>query len=146
MTNPTTLTGQEPCRRNKNGLFQKMAYDVSTGCWNWIGTKVAKGYGKTSWQGKSIYVHRLAAMLWMRFDPRSPLFVLHKCDNPACFNPKHLFVGTHLENMKDQREKGRHLHKFCKNGHAFDSGNVIKECGSVRRCKICRTLWRIQNG
>jgi hypothetical protein len=52
-------------------------------------------------------VHRLAAFIWLEFDLASDLMVLHRCDNRRCFNPEHLFTGTHQDNMDDMWSKGR---------------------------------------
>ena len=52
-------------------------------------------------------VHRLSAWLWSGFDLGSGLNVLHRCDNPPCFNPEHLFVGTQSQNMNEMLAKGR---------------------------------------
>lgn len=48
----------------------------------------------------------MAAWIWLGFDLRSDLMVLHHCDNRLCFRPKHLFVGTAVDNMQDRRAKG----------------------------------------
>jgi HNH endonuclease len=87
--------------------------DESTGpdrCWQWLGA-TRNGYGKIICQAdhKRTYVtaHRLA---WELFNGPIPpgLDVLHRCDNPACCNPAHLFLGTHSDNMRDREAKGRH--------------------------------------
>lgn len=75
-------------------------------CWEWRGKKKAEGYGVVTNRGAEIYAHRMS---WERFNGAIPdgLCVLHKCDNPKCWNPKHLFLGTHLDNIKDKVAKGR---------------------------------------
>ncbi len=64
-------------------------------------------YGRKRVNGKIVYMHRLA---WEDANGTIPdgLCVLHKCDNPACINVDHLFLGTHKENMEDRDRKGRH--------------------------------------
>ena len=60
---------------------------------------------------KTIGAHRLAAHLFLNLPLNSDtLVVCHKCDMPRCFNPKHLFVGTHTDNMRDKIRKGRAGH------------------------------------
>jgi len=81
-------------------------YDPKTGCWNWTASK-QKGYGVMRYLGRAEMVHRISAHCFLRFDLRSPLKVLHKCDNKACFNPKHLFIGTQKDNIHDAIQKGR---------------------------------------
>lgn len=85
------------------------------GCWNWTKSKDSHGYGRIYKGGggsrEFLLVHRLS---WLLFNgPISDdLCVLHKCDNPACVNPEHLFLGTHKDNMQDRDKKGRQLKKL----------------------------------
>src|SRR5712671_3499964 len=88
-------------------LIERIQYDLATGCWNWIGAKAGNGYGVVNWNGDQIYAHRFAAMLWLGFDLTSNLEVLHRCDNPSCFKPDHLFIGTQKDNIDDAVRKGR---------------------------------------
>lgn len=88
-------------------LFRERLIDDEKGCWVWNGPTDADGYGKTWYQGRSnVRVHRIAYELWVGDIPPG-MMVLHKCDNPPCGNPKHLFLGTHLDNMRDAVKKGR---------------------------------------
>lgn len=76
-----------------------------SGCWPWTGSILKNRYGNLNYQGKAWRAHRLAAFLsGMNIDGLS---VCHKCDNPPCCNPSHLFPGTHAENMLDSARKGR---------------------------------------
>lgn len=75
-------------------------------CWEWTASK-RQGYGRFGVEkGYIEYAHR---WLWERLHGPIPegLFICHRCDNPGCVNPNHLFLGTHLENMEDMREKQR---------------------------------------
>lgn len=75
-------------------------------CWEWTGNKTKSGYGTISINGKDLRVHRIS---WERTNGPIPtgFHICHKCDNPACVNPGHLFLGTHIDNMNDSLKKGR---------------------------------------
>ena len=82
--------------------------DKSGGCWNWTGGMHGVGYGSLSKKlHASGYAHRAAYELANGPIPKGA-YVLHKCDNRRCVNPAHLFVGSHLDNIKDMQAKGRH--------------------------------------
>lgn len=77
-------------------------------CWIWQGSVSNFGYGKITINGKSIRVTRLSYQLANSDNPLGPKDkVCHSCDNPSCVNPRHLWKGTHTDNMHDMFNKGR---------------------------------------
>jgi hypothetical protein len=76
------------------------------GCWPWVRGTDRAGYGSPLYSGRKTGAHRIAWTLTHGKIPRQ-LWVLHKCDNPPCCNPKHLFLGTQRDNIDDMITKGR---------------------------------------
>lgn len=89
---------------------EKYLKDKVSGCWNWTASLAGKGYGQVKLPGqrKQIYAHR-AAYIIHRGEIPDGKNVLHKCDNPKCVNPDHLWIGTSKENSQDMKSKDRHM-------------------------------------
>lgn len=71
-------------------------------CWEWTGYRNNRGYGKID----RAYAHRTSYEVHVGPIPDG-MEVMHSCDNPPCINPRHLSLGTHLDNMRDMARKGR---------------------------------------
>lgn len=82
---------------------------LGTPCWQWCGHLHNGRYGGIYYQSKNWSVHRLAWILYQGPIPEGNE-VCHKCDNTRCFNPDHLFCGSHTDNMRDALKKGRLKH------------------------------------
>ena len=87
-------------------LRRNIEIDSQSGCWLWIGYKDKNGYGRLTVNSEPLGAHRLSYLL---FNGEIPVgsFVCHRCDNPSCVNPKHLFIGSVKDNTIDSIKKGR---------------------------------------
>lgn len=97
-------------------FWEKVKIGSSSECWEWIAGKDFDGYGQFRLDRTTRSAHRIAWELIYGGIPEG-LCVLHHCDNPACVNPKHLFLGTQIDNIRDRDKKGRVAHNYGeKNG------------------------------
>lgn len=81
--------------------------DRSKDCWEWKAYKNKEGYGTFSIKNIQYLSHRVSLKISKNV-VFNGLLALHKCDNPSCVNPDHLFLGTDKDNMIDKTNKGRH--------------------------------------
>lgn len=88
----------------------KYAKLMPSGCVEWIGSKNRRGYGQLRYMGSPRLAHRLSYIVATEasLDSISGKMVCHHCDNPACINPNHLFLGTGKDNVQDMCRKDRH--------------------------------------
>lgn len=139
-----------PPKPLKDRIMARVKVDKQTGCWNYDGyVDPITGYAMFSLRNpkRNTGAHRASYMAFK--GDIGDNHVLHKCDNRICLNPDHLYLGDHMQNMRDRDFRGRNFNKsktHCSKGHPF-SGDNLYEWRGKRRCKKCdrantRNLWR----
>ena len=108
-------------------FFRRVELGSPNDCWNWTGSRIkANWHGQwRSSDGRIELTHRAAWRLMKGEIPKG-LWVLHKCDNPVCVNPAHLFLGTASDNCKDMLAKGRARPKTSK-GSAHANSKLTED-------------------
>lgn len=113
-------------------------------CWPHVTAQHKPGYeyGYARWRGKSQNAHRVAWMIVNKSDIPKGQEICHTCDNRACCNPAHLWIGTHAANMWDGQVKGRinGLEPMCPYGHPYAGNNLYLTPADKRQCKTCRRV------
>lgn len=99
--------------------------EKSDGCWGFRGMKTYAGYGRLYCWGGMQMAHRVSYVLHKGEIPAG-LWVLHKCDNPPCTNPEHLFLGTPADNNQDKISKGRGVYGSDHHSAKVDAAKVKK--------------------
>lgn len=119
-------------------FWDKVNKNTDTGCWEWIGGKRDGRYGAFKLNGKNYRPHRLVYEWFNNKKIPNNLLICHKCDNPKCVNPEHLFLGTNQDNADDMVKKGRssngddrkgenNLGNKLKNNDVLEIRKLIKE-------------------
>lgn len=110
-------------------------------CWPWLSGCDGNGYGSLSIGGKHTRATHISLILDGRSRPSKQHFACHRCDNPICVNPGHLWWGTQSENMRDAYAKGRvggPRHTHCPQGHEYAGDNVYINTNGWRECFTCK--------
>ncbi len=118
-------------------FFQKVS--KTDNCWLWLANKDNDGYGRIKIKGKTLLAHRVSWNIHFGQIPEE-MNVLHRCDNPPCVNPLHLFLGTVLDNVRDRDSKGRNGYSrrtHCPSGHEYSLKNTSVWNGN-RKCRKCK--------
>ena len=124
---------------------EKFIPEPMSGCWLWMGAHNTYWYGQiwdpvkkkivlcTHWIYEYTFGHPVP----------SGLYACHKCDNPHCVNPRHLFIGGSSANMLDASAKKRIRNSAkdrCLRGHMFDEENTIIRSNKRRGCRMCKAI------
>lgn len=116
-------------------VFRKHVKKTST-CWKWVSTKSRGGYGKLKKNDVTWLAHRF---VWTIINGPIPhkYVVCHRCDNPSCVRPSHLFLGTHSDNTRDAVKKGRHGQMVTKNTRTHCRSGKHQWVMGQSECREC---------
>ena len=129
--------------------------EPNSGCFLWMGAMTPTGYGRVRVKGPVVAQHSDAwlskaahRVAWEVENGAIPdgMSVLHRCDNRACVNPIHLYLGTQRDNMDDLVRRGRHRNTrktHCQRGHQLSGENLYTYANkgrTARYCKACHAV------
>ena len=155
-TSSIVRSNGKPVRRTRAQALEllKTNFTVVGDCWEWNGHRTKLGYGIVSYEGKQHLVTRMVLEEKIA-EPLGTRKACHRCDNPACMNPDHLFVGTQLENMRDMDSKKRRaiITKFSDEqaikmrelkvgGMSYSKIGNMFDTGGQTVFHICRRGWK----
>lgn len=100
------------------------------GCWEWTAFRNKKGYGMLDINGRMTIASRVSYMIFIG-DIEHNFMVCHKCDNPCCCNPFHLFKGTALDNCIDAQNKGRYPLAIHPSLRTYNKGCRCDDCYKI---------------
>lgn len=150
---------EQSIQRNATAFWKKVARGADADCWPWKGFRKASGHGLTSYKSTPIHASRKAYIL-THGPIQADLCVNHRCDNAACCNPSHLYLGTRADNMIDfwsktpageRTQRGRpttlNAEQLEKLWQRRRNGASLKECASefgVHVATICRYITAVR--
>lgn len=121
--------------------------DKTGDCWVWTGARDSGRfqYGIFAAAGRTLVkAHRFSYELHQGAIPDG-MVICHRCDNPPCVRPDHLFAGTQKDNIHDMDAKGRGKRppkrSRCPKGHPYDGGNTAIRRDGAQACRVCRKSW-----
>lgn len=115
--------------------------DRSGDCWIWTGSRCSDGYGTFFVAGRIVGAHRFS--LELAGVTLGRLHALHRCDNPPCVNPAHLYAGTQRDNSRDMVARGQAWQvqrTHCPRGHRYSQENTIIWGNGFRKCRECNRV------
>lgn len=119
-------------------FWSKVKTGSKEDCWEWQGALYSNGYGfvRRRKYKKAILAHRYSFFLCGKLeDLFSSIKVLHKCDNPKCVNPDHLYLGTQQDNMRDKIDRNRQA-KGSRQGKSILTEEIVLEIKKLLLTKM----------
>jgi hypothetical protein len=121
------------CTQHADRFWLKVDRRGPDECWPWTGGVNTYGYGTCGYNGKLTNASRVAYIMANGDIENEGMVVCHKCDNPICCNPAHLWLGTPADNLRDCREKGRQRYKYGAEHHRVNAKLTPEKVREARK-------------